>query len=605
MKIAIGQMNVVAAAVAHNLNTMKMMIDQAKLAKAELIVFPELCLSGYWVQDKWFDETFNELLQEANSTILQWSDGIGILYGNVYQNTKEKTRCNAAYFCHNQQWGKHENGLTTPYIKQIKQDEHLFEDSRYFTAGALNNKDEENKPSPFLFETHQGTFKIGVLMDQDGTPIKERGYEGTLDILVHLSVTPWTKAKEKMKVEQNLELLNNTNAPYLIDVQNCGMQNSGKTIAVFDGGSAIYHQGKMIACANDNFKEELLIGDENHTATPTHNPEKVLDALLCAIQEVDQQFFNASMNWIIGLSGGLDSTINAALFCMALSPQRVIGYNMATRYNSIMTKDNARNLAQQLGMMIREGSIEKLVEATEATLKAYGYQEAYPSLVYENIQARLRGHLLSTFASVENGVIVNNGNKVEVALGYCTLYGDAIGAFCPLADCTKVQLFDLAKMINRRMNQEIIPLNLLPDMQNGEMKWETPPSAELKDAQKDPMKWFYHDWLVEQVYEEPKTSLEELMEAYLNGSLLKSDIGKWLIHYGLDEPQAYIQDLEWFRNTIQRNAFKRFQMPPAVMITSGAFGSDIQEAQLKMEVSPRYLTLKAQILAMGQGHDGN
>ena len=206
------------------------------------------------------------------------------------------------------------------------------------------------------------------------------------------------------------------------------------------------------------------------------------------------------------------------------------------------------------------------------TPQDYGYPQA-EGLALENIQARLRGHLLSSFASMEGGVIVNNGNKVEAALGYCTLYGDAIGALSPIADCTKVQLFDLAKQINAAFNREIIPANLLPQTQDGCLIWEFPPSAELKDDQRDPMKWFYHDWLISKLTEYPSGQAEEIMEDYLSGQAQSSEVGRWLTYYGLDDPRAFIDDLEWVLRTMQGAVFKRIQFPPLIMISRGAFGA--------------------------------
>ncbi len=619
MKIALGQMNVVQGAIAHNLNTMKNMIDQAKNEKVDLIVFPEMCISGYLLQDKWLDPEFCETLENANETIKSWSKDIGIIYGNISTYPLDKVikgrdgrsvRFNCAHFCRDQKWVKTLNDeLEGRIIKHLNPDYRIFDDSRYFLSGIeaslYNQQPVGSYLSPFIFEIDGKEMKIAIEVCEDlwsdeySIDVTSNYINQGIDLIVNISASLWTKNKEVARQKQVLNHAQKHGDQFvpLIYVNNCGMQNSGKTIAVFDGYSTFYNKkGEVQACCNDDFKEECLILDMEDSNSLVVNEHKVLNALLTAIMEMDKQVFNSSVKWIIGLSGGLDSTINAALLTMALGNDRIIGYNLASQYNSDTTKNNAHILANKLGIELRVGSIEKLTEATISTIQEYGYTEEYGSLVYENIQARLRGHLLSTFSSIEKGVVINNGNKVEVALGYCTLYGDAIGAFSPLGDCTKVQLFEISKQINDIYQDEIIPYNLLPEINEGKIEWLMPPSAELKDAQLDPMKWFYHDWLIEKLLQYPSFGIEDIMQSYLDNTIYDTQIGQWIKYYGLDDPSAFIKDIEWVLNTMSNNLFKRFQMPPIVMITSGSFGNDFRESQFKADQSERFIQLKEEIL---------
>jgi NAD+ synthase (glutamine-hydrolysing) len=230
----------------------------------------------------------------------------------------------------------------------------------------------------------------------------------------------------------------------------------------------------------------------------------------------------------------------------------------------------------------------------------YGYpEERLGGLVQENIQARVRGHMLSTFAAVEGGVIMNNGNKIEAALGYATLYGDAVGAIAPIGDVTKVRLSNISRIINRRLGVEAVPMNLVPEETEDGYNWETVPSAELKDAQRDPMKWFYHDWLVERLLDEEGFGIEDLMEGYLNDRLQSSVVAKWVHFYGLDDPQAFIEDIEWVLKQMAGSAFKRVQMPPTIMVVRNAYGYENRENQVRFERTARYEDLKRRILSMG------
>ena len=621
MKIALGQINVKQGQPTENLAAMREMIAQAKAEKADLIVFPEMALSGYCLQDKWLDQDWCAYLESLNDELLALSQGIGILYGNlgtrpIGQAKRGRdgrpVRYNAAYFCADGQWVKRENSsLDGLYIKHLNPDYRVFDDSRYFLSGmeiAMRNQTPvEEGLRPFLFEKDGQTWRIGVEICEDlwsedyALDVTDAYLKQDVDLIVNLSCSSWTLNKERSRdkrVRQHAASAQGAFVP-LVYVNACGMQNNGKNVMVFDGDSTIYdEQGERQLSLNDQFEPECRIVGLHEREVLTRQPEtKLMRALVSAIREFDKQMFSPKMKWIVGLSGGLDSSITSALLVYALGAQRVVGYNMASRYNSLTTKNNAKALAERLGILIREGSIEKIVDATVDTLQDYGYPQA-EGLALENIQARLRGHLLSSFASMEGGVIVNNGNKVEAALGYCTLYGDAIGALSPIADCTKVQLFDLAKQINAAFGREIIPANLLPETDGDRLIWEFPPSAELKDDQRDPMKWFYHDWLINRLTEYPGGRVEEIMDDYLQGRLQASEIGQWLRYYGLDDPQAFIQDLEWVLRTMQGAVFKRIQFPPLILISRGAFGSDVREAQMRPETTKRYRQLREQILAM-------
>ena len=620
MKIAIAQMNVYAGQPEKNFSIMKEWIAKAKGAKAELIIFPEMCVSGYFLQDKYLDHYFCETLINYNDKILELSEDIGIIYGNLVYHAIANVdkgrdgrplKSNGAYFCYNKQWVKKTNDeLPGIYIKHLNPDYRIFDDSRYFTSGIdlCLKKDQpiDSLIAPFIFNINKAKYKLGIEICEDmwsedyPLDVTKKYLDQDVDLIVNISCSPWAIGKETSRDKNIVMHVKNSErfVPFIY-VNNVGMQNNGKTVMVFDGNSTVYdHHGKRQLSLNDEFTEELKIFELGETRVKVNNEYKLLNALTCAIKEFDQQVFAKSVNWIIGLSGGLDSSINAALLVLALGNERVIGYNMASRYNSDMTKNNAQILADNLMIKYHQGSIEKIVEATTLTMQEYGYYDSDKGLSLENSQARIRGHLLSSFASCEKGVVINNGNKIEVALGYCTLYGDTIGALSPLGDLTKVQLFALAKQLNQVFGKQVIPTNLLPELKDEKMLWAMKPSAELKEDQIDPMKWFYHDYLVNKLLEYPTAKIEDIMQAYLDGSIYQSEIGKWLKYYGLDKPQAFIEDLEWLLKTISLNVFKRIQMPPIVMVSRGSFGNDFREAQLKFQPSERYLALKAEILKM-------
>ena len=613
MKIVLGQMNVLAGQMSLNVNKMLDMIGKAKKEKADLIVFPELCVTGYLLADKWMDQNFVETALSYNEVLKKASEGIGIIWGNVATfkdilgRDGRHVRCNAAYFAYNNNWVKKENDLFDGrYIKCLNPDYRIFDDSRYFLSALELSKrmklDDVDFTSPFLFEKDDHTYRIGLEICED---LWSQDYQfdptsqylnQNVDFIVNISSSPWTRNKEKGREKQILRYAQHDFVPFVY-VNAVGMQNNSKTVCVFDGDSSIYNEkGERIASCNDSFLEECKIIELNETSLADKCQNKLTKALITAIREFDQQVFQSRFKWIIGLSGGLDSSVNAALLTLSLGKERVIGLNMATRYNSSATIDNAHKLAHALGIECRDGIIQKLVEEQIECLKQYTQKEI-SEFAIENIQARIRGSILSAISQIENGVVINNGNKIEGALGYATLYGDTIGCLAPLQDVTKVELFEIARSINESLDKEVIPYNLLPEIENDHIKWETPPSAELKNNQLDPMKWFYHDQIIQILTEYPGYGIEKLMQQYLDKSIYETELGKWIRYYGLDDPQKFIEDLEWVLQKFQLGVFKRLQTPPIVMVSRGCFGSDFRENQVSYEKSNTYLALKEAILA--------
>ncbi|WP_273400341.1 NAD(+) synthase [Traorella massiliensis] len=613
MKIVLGQINVLAGQMSLNVNKMLDMIEKAKKEKADLIVFPELCVTGYLLADKWMDQNFVETALSYNEVLKKASEGIGIIWGNVSTfkdilgRDGRHVRCNTAYFAYNNNWVKKENDLFDGrYIKCLNPDYRIFDDSRYFLSALELSKrmklDDVDFTSPFLFEKDDHTYRIGLEICED---LWSQDYQfdptsqylnQNVDFIVNISSSPWTRNKEKGREKQILRYAQHDFVPFVY-VNAVGMQNNSKTVCVFDGDSSIYNEkGERIASCNDSFLEECKIIELNETSLADKCKNKLTKALITAIREFDQQVFQSRFKWIIGLSGGLDSSVNAALLTLSLGKERVIGLNMATRYNSSATIDNAHKLAHALGIECRDGIIQKLVEEQIECLKQYTQKEI-SEFAIENIQARIRGSILSAISQIENGVVINNGNKIEGALGYATLYGDTIGCLAPLQDVTKVELFEIARSINESLDKEVIPYNLLPEIENDHIKWETPPSAELKNNQLDPMKWFYHDQIIQILTEYPGYGIEKLMQQYLDKSIYETELGKWIRYYGLDDPQKFIEDLEWVLQKFQLGVFKRLQTPPIVMVSRGCFGSDFRENQVSYEKSNTYLALKEAILA--------
>jgi len=359
-----------------------------------------------------------------------------------------------------------------------------------------------------------------------------------------------------------------------------GLYNNGHEVYVLDtvGYVSIKDQTQYL---NESFQ----IIDLNHIQSSPYQKPTVLDMLLKGIQYFDEENLSYKPQWIVGVSGGLDSAVSVALLTLALGKERVHGVTMPGPHTRDISLQNAHHLFKKLDITHETVDINAMVEATLSSLN----YDTIEGLAYENIQARLRGHTLMSIASLINGVVSNNGNRIEAALGYATLYGDAIGALSLLADLTKLEVGQIAQNINDKMQDEIIPHNLIPNIDAYQVNWGFAPSAELSKDQFDPMKWGYHDHLVNFLLE---YGPEQVLSMYLDQSIYETEMGRFLKAYNLSD-EAFIEDLEWVVRQLNTAIYKRIQTPPILKVSTLGFSP---EAQLPLFTTDQYNRLKEKIL---------
>lgn len=529
MKIYIAKFVVKQGKYEYNYQKIKTAIMQAKAKKYDAVVFQSSCIAGVF-----FDENIKQTKQEIcdyNQKIHELAKGIYVIWGNIDEDDSQSLFVA-------------KDDFIIKVEKPVRNDRFYNED--YIAENLFAEIDEQ--------------FVVGF-------------GKQTISDKFHILFDTQEKANTKFMIENG------------VYINHFGVENINKSIVIFDGKVLSFKQ------YHPEISEEDLNEKGIDIKNITTSQSNLFDSLIFALREFNEQVFANRFKWVVGLSGGLDSSVSVALLTYAFGKENVIGYNMATKNNTTQTISIAKKLANTLGIAYHEGNITPLIEATEEVLQSYGYQD-YSDLTRQNIQARLRGHLLSSFAAIENAVIVNNGNKVETALGYATLYGDMVGAISPIADLTKVQLFDLAKEINAAYGKEVIPQALLPQFENDEFIWQQKPSAELAQGQFDPMKWFYHDYLVENL--NVNFTVIEFMQQYLNNTI-PADIYKWMQFYGLDNPEKFIGDLDWVVSTMERNKFKLLQAPPIISVSNHSFGSDIPVIQTKFD-NRKYIEYKNKIL---------
>ena len=654
MKTALAQMEVVAGKPRQNLETMLRMIDHAKRESVDLVVFPEMCVGGYLVGDKWASDEYCRYLMEGNEEIRKASDGIAIAFGNIYLDTREdinqrqgdtvihpnkdgRTRkYNAVYVYQNGKAAP--RARETPFLppgvhpKTLLPNYRMFDDERYFFSLEDVAKDAgttlEEIAQPFLIEVNGTQIPIGFEVCEDlwcEDYRKEGKAQNVTKILidngaekvVSISASPWTFGKNGAR-DRRIEFLKQDSGTAFVPFYyvNCtGVQNNGKNMVTFDGGSTVYDaQGLPVVISEHPYMEELLIVDDttlSHLLLIRSEKPKIaqkLDAIVTGIKHMKDMLGRSNQpKYVIGVSGGIDSSVVAALLTLAVGKEKVLGITMPWEYTSAKTRESVDHLVHTLEIPLLEIPIGELTQVNEKLLETHtpdGENRTLTPLQRGNIAAKIRGtSLLSNIAALYGAVFTNNGNKLEVALGYATLYGDINGALAPIADLTKTEVVELARYLNEHVfHKEVIPATLIPDHLFRFRPDQIEPSAELEKDQIDPMKFGYHCALLEAMTDYRKKSPEEIMRAYLAGNLEQQlGISNELVQrWGLQNPKAFMEDLEWFDAQIQRNVFKRVQSPPIIITSRSAYGYDIRESILPVEHSFEYDRLKTQVLAMNE-----
>lgn len=645
MKIALGQVNVVPNSPEKNLESMLRMIGEAKEQHADLIAFPEMVVGGYLVGDKWLEDSFCEDLMHFNDILLRASDGIAIAYGNIFLDREINERVHDSKFHPNKDGRTRrynavyifQNGKPVPRAKEtnilplgvqpktLLPNYRFFDDERYFFSLQDIAKDFgvslEDLTQPFLIEVNGGMIPIGFELCEDLWCGDYRRNSESLNptkmligngarYIINISSSPWTFRKNAAR-DRSVQFLKQDSGDSAVPffyINHIGAQNNGKDIITFDGGSTVYNaDGLPIIFSSRPYQEELtVVGEDDLTRKSQQRVEKPkiaqkYEAIIEGIKHIKVMMgLEDDPNFAIGLSGGIDSAVTAALVSIAVGPEKLFAINMPTEYNSELTKNIAERVARNLDINYGVIPIGDLSEKTREILEQYGPK--LTDIQYGNVMAKHRGTTaLSNYAAMINGIFTNNGNKLEVALGYATLYGDIGGAIAPIADLTKTEVVEMAEYLNHKIfGKEVIPAELIPDKLFRFKGSQVQPSAELETNQVDPMKFGYHCALIEAMTDYKKKTPEDIMQWYLDGTMEKNlGISTELMErWNVDKPKEFVKDLEWFAKSVNNAVYKRVQTPPIIILSKSAYGYDIRESQLPWRNTAMYEALKKQVLEM-------
>ncbi len=542
MKIAMAQINSTVGDLRGNAEKIIKFIEEAKRQKADLIVFPELAVTGYPPQDLLHEKSFVKENKEALNRVIENNTGVVCVIGFVdYKNGSLFNA--AAVFNGNKLAGIVHKALLPTYD--------VFDEDRYFVPAG------EDEIKPINVEISGRRIRLGVeicedLWDQEyKTKVTDILVERGAQLIVNISASPFFAGKRFEREKLLKEKAQKLHVPVFY-VNLVGGQDE----LVFDGQSmAVDAEGNFVAFGKQ-FQEDIVfvqIDPESWTAPKASVPkfdgeEEKFDALVLGVRDYYRK--TGFEKAVVGMSGGIDSSLTTCIAVEALGRENVIGVSMPSKFSSEHSRTDAEKLANNLGIFFTKFPIQAIVESYKRTLgepleairKHFGVDRAEDDpIADENIQPRARGNCLMDISNRLKSLrilVLNTGNKTELALGYCTLYGDMAGGLGALGDVSKLDVYKLAKYVNKKAKRQVIPENV----------FKKKPSPELKESQFDPFDFDVVSPMVDEIIEHHRSRKELVEEGY---------------------PEAVVDDV--YRR-IRRAEYKRWQAVPCIKITKQAFG---------------------------------
>lgn len=565
VRLGLAQINVSVGDIDGNLKKIIKNIRVAKKSGVDIVCFPELSITGYPPEDLLLKPSFIDDNLKALDELRKAADSITVVVGFA---DKRHDIYNAAAIIHNK-------ALVDVYHKCYLPNYSVFDENRYFQAGVR---------AP-VYQLGDVVFGVNICEDiwYPGSPTRRQALLGDAQIILNISSSPYYASK----VQARERMLLTRAADYSVVIGFCNLVG-GQDELVFDGHSVVIDErGEVIARAA-GFEEQLLVADvnlqrvflsrlhdprrrkERHAirleekggdvfkldkADSVKNSRRPITAKVAGFREFKEEVFQALVvgtrdyvrknrftNVVVGLSGGVDSSLVSAIAVEALGKEKVVGVSMPSRYSSKGSKDDAERLCKNLGMELITIPIEPAFSAYLEMLSGIFAGEGHDE-TEENLQARIRGNILMALSNKFGWLVLTTGNKSETSVGYCTLYGDMAGGFSVIKDVPKTLVYGLAEFYNRWNGREIIPKSVI----------SKPPSAELRPNQLD----------INSL--PPYDVLDQILKAYVEEDLSTEEI----IAIGFDAKMVHR-----VVRMVDLNEYKRRQSPPGIKITPRAFGKD-------------------------------
>ena len=521
VSIAVAQLNLTVGDLVGNADHIIAALDDARAAGAQLLLTPELALSGYPPEDLLLRPDFYRACAREVERIAAAARGVTVVLGHPVEDGGE--RYNAASVLR-------DGAVLTRYHKSLLPNYEVFDEERYFEAGG----------TACVFECAGVRFGVNICADVWERGPAEAARAAGAQVLLALNASPYHMNKQAQRLEVLRARVAETGLPVLY----CNMVG-GQDELVFDGASFALDAGGAVGLQLGSFVERVAIVDyaSGGWSGGEHVPARTLEAEVYEALRIGVRDYLAKNRFpgaIIGLSGGIDSALTLAIAVDALGADKVRAVMMPSPYTAKMSLDDSRDMVARLGVRYDEIAIEPAMKVF-AELLADQFAGLPADTTEENLQARIRGMLLMALSNKTGAIVLTTGNKSEMATGYATLYGDMAGGFAVLKDLYKTFVFRLSNW--RNTVSPVIPQNII----------DRPPSAELKPDQKD------QDSLPD--YE----VLDAIVERYMEN----------------DEPIEHIiaagfqrADVEKVTRLIKINEYKRRQAPVGIRVTRRSFGKD-------------------------------
>ncbi|MDD5261423.1 MAG: NAD+ synthase [Methylacidiphilales bacterium] len=531
MKIACLQLNATVGDFEGNLQKVREAYQKAVLKEVDLVLAPELFLTGYPPRDLLVHEDFLRANDVTNAKLASWVGEVPLICGILTRNETrpgKPLRNSGAFF--------QEGEIRHLIHKCLLPTYDVFDEDRYFEPGTAC--------IPFEWNGK----KIGITICEDiwndadfwrerlyqVDPVRELAGKG-IDLLVNISASPWTQNKEMLRYAMLQKVAETEKLP-LVQVNVVG----GNDELIFDGHSMAFNSKGRLIARGRSFEEQILVldteGEECDPAWPCEE-ELLFSALSLGTRDYVRKCGFGKV--AIGLSGGIDSALTTVIAVEALGPDNVLGVLMPGRYSSQGSITDAEALAKILEIEWKTLRIDDSYQALLKQLGPFVQESDGPDLTLENLQARIRGVTLMAISNKTGRLVLTTGNKSELASGYCTLYGDMCGSLGVLSDVSKTQVYQLARWINR--HQEIIPRSSI----------EKAPSAELRPHQTD----------------QDSLPPYEILDGILDLYVLKGRTVSQIMAAGFEE--NVVRDLI---KKFDQNEYKRRQAAPGLKVTTKAFG---------------------------------
>ncbi len=523
LRIALAQLNLLVGDIAGNVEKMRAAVARARNEiKAQVVVFPELAITGYPPEDLLLRPDFVALAEQGLADLAREASGIDVIVGHP-QRRRDGKLCNAASLL---RAGK----VEATYAKHSLPNYGVFDEKRYFVPGS----------GPCIVSLQGVPTAITICEDVwEGWPVDEAAQAGA-KLVLNLNASPFHLNKSRERYDVVTRAAKNNGIPILY-VNLVGGQDE----LVFDGESFAINGDGSLAQRAPAFEEGLYAVEytdgrfKQASVAPLLSEEQsAYSALVLGVRDYIEK--NRFKGAVLGLSGGIDSALTLCIAVDAIGAERVEAVMMPSRYTAPMSLEDAKALAQALNVTYRVIPIEPMFEAFLAALKEE-FKGLPADTTEENLQARTRGMLLMAISNKTGKIVLTTGNKSEMAVGYATLYGDMAGGFGAIKDVPKTLVYRLTEYRNRL--KPVIPRRTI----------DRPPSAELKPDQKDTDSLPSYD------------TLDAILERYVERDQHPAEI----VAAGFDE--ATVRRVVAM---VDRNEYKRRQAPPGVRITPRAFGRD-------------------------------